>query len=271
MADVNRIIDIRGFLIDLDGVLYTGIRSVPGAKETLRILDKNGYPYRFISNSTRRCRMSIAKKLRDLGFVIEPSSIITPAMAAAKHLREREKRSCILLSTGDVHLDFEVEGISMDDPHADTVVIADAGDNFTYARMNEAFRRVLGGAELMALEKDRFWMGSDGLMLSAGPFVAALEFATGRESSLIGKPAREFFLRGAEELGLDPGVIAMVGDDLQSDVGGSHRAGMRGILVRTGKYREEDLRNSSVVPDLVIDSIASLPSSLQIGDRLRPT
>jgi len=255
--------DIEGFLIDLDGVLYTGTQPVIGAREVLRVLEQRGYSYRFISNSTRRCRASIVEKLHQMGLSIKPSLIITPAVAAVKSLKEKGKESCMLISTGDVHRDFEDAGINTRDPFTDTVVVADAGDAFTYGILTEAFRLLLAGADLIALEKDRFWMGSEGLMLSAGPYVVALEFASGKESSLIGKPSSEFFLRGVHELGLDCRQVAMIGDDITIDIGGAQGSGIRGILVKTGKYRKEEVQRSSIQPYLILNSIATLPEYLR--------
>jgi HAD superfamily hydrolase (TIGR01458 family) len=254
--------NLRGFLIDLDGVLYTGGTAVPGAKDTLAILEKRGYMYRFISNSTRRKQSSIADKLRNMGFAINPSEIMTPAVAAVQLMMREGKKTCLLLSTGDVHFDFTEKGINTDDSHADTVVVADAGDDFTYRAMTKAFRLLISGGELMALEKDRFWMGNEGLMLSAGPYVEALEYASGKTARLIGKPSREFFLMALGELQLEPDSVAMIGDDISSDIAGAKSCLMRGILVKTGKYREEEVLRSSTRPDLIIDSIAALPDYL---------
>ncbi|MDD1673814.1 MAG: TIGR01458 family HAD-type hydrolase [Methanomicrobiales archaeon] len=255
--------DIEGFLIDLDGVLYTGTQPVTGAREVLRVLERRGYPYRFMSNSTRRCRASIAEKLHQMGFSIKPSLIITPAIAAANSLKDKGKESCMLISTGDVYRDFEDAGIYMRDPFTNTVVMADAGDAFTYGTLTDAFRLLLAGADLIALEKDRFWMGREGLMLSAGPYVVALEFASGKESSLIGKPSPEFFLQGVRELGLDCRQVAMIGDDITSDIGGAQGCGIHGILVKTGKYRKEEVQRSTIQPYLILDSIANLPEYLR--------
>jgi HAD superfamily hydrolase (TIGR01458 family) len=254
--------DLRGFLIDLDGVLYTGTTVVPGAKDALAMLEKKGYVYRFISNSTRRKQSSIADTLRRMGFTITPSEIMTPAVTAAQLMVRQGKKTCLLLSTGDVHLDFTERGIMTDDSHANTVVVADAGDDFTYRALNEAFRLLLYGGELLALEKDRFWMGNEGMMLSAGPYVAALEYASGKTARLIGKPSKEFFQMALGELQLEPGAVAMIGDDISSDILGAKTYLMRGILVKTGKYREEEVLRSSIRPDLIIDSIAALPEYL---------
>jgi HAD superfamily hydrolase (TIGR01458 family) len=239
-SERKRIEDLRGFLIDLDGVLYTGTTPVPGSMEALHALDE----------------------LHRMGYAIDPARILTPAVAAARTLVQQGKQSCLLLSTGDVHRDFEEHGIATDDPHADTVIVADAGDAFTYQGLTEAFRLLLSGGELLALEKDRFWMGDTGLMLSAGPFVAALEFASGKTSRLIGKPAKEFFLQAVGELRLDPGMVAMIGDDISSDILGAKACGMKGFLVKTGKFREEEVRRSPVRPDLIMDSLAALPMYL---------
>lgn len=250
---------IGAVLIDIDGVLYVGDRSIAGAAEALRELDRRGIPYRFVSNTTRRSRRSVSGRLQGFGYAIPEPWITTAPVAAAAHLREGGRTRCFLLTTPDARRDFEEAGITAVEEDADAVVVADAGDDLTYASMNRAFRLLVDGADLVALERDRYWMGADGLMLSAGPFVAALEYATGKEAEVIGKPAPAFFQRALREIGADPGEAAMVGDDIVTDIGGARASGMKGILVRTGKYREETVRASGIVPDLVIDSLADLP------------
>lgn len=253
---------IRAVLIDIDGVLYVGDRRIEGADRALRELDRRGIPYRFVSNTTRRSRASVALRLEGLGCAIPESRIITAPVAAAAHLREGGRTRCFLLTTPDARTDFEEAGLLAVEEDADAVVVADAADCITYATMNRAFRLLLAGADLVALEKDRYWMGSDGLMLSAGPFVAALEYAAGKRAEVIGKPAPAFFLRALREIGARPEEAAMVGDDVVTDIGGAQACGIRGILVRTGKYREETLQRSGITPDLVIDSLAELPDYL---------
>src|SRR5690606_19090550 len=122
------------------------------------------------------------------------------------------------------------------------VVIGDLGEGWSFSRLNAAFRQVLGGATLLALQKNRYWRTGDGLSLDAGPFVAALEYATGVEAVVVGKPSEDFFRLAAASMALPPDRITVIGDDLESDVGGAQAAGMRGILVRTGKFREESLQ-----------------------------
>jgi HAD superfamily hydrolase (TIGR01458 family) len=173
-------------------------------------------------------------------------------------MKNTGKKHCYLLVTGDAEQDFDQTGICKTGEKADCVVIGDAGDRISYDSLNTAFRHLMDGAELIALEKDRYWMAPDGLSLSAGPFVTALEFATGKKATIIGKPSKEFFSRALDEIGLRHGQVAMIGDDINTDVAGAHRSGMKSILVKTGKYRKDTENNSVIKPTYSIDSLAHL-------------
>ena len=142
------------------------------------------------------------------------------------------------------------------------VIIGDLGELWTYELLQEAFGFLLDGAELVALSRDRYWLKGNRLVLDAGPFVAALEYASGRTARVTGKPTREFYDAAVKSLGLPPDVsngdIAMIGDDVWSDVRGAQEAGCQGWLVRTGKFREEQLSESGVVPDRVLGSVGEV-------------
>jgi len=254
---------IRGFLIDLDGVLYIGDTAIEGARDAIGFLRKRKYRYRFVSNTTRKCRKTIVERLSDMGFVISEEEIITPLIAASVYLKNTGKKHCYLLVTGDAEQDFDQTCICTTREKADCVIIGDAGDRISYNSLNTAFRHLMNGAELIALEKDRYWMAPDGLSLSAGPFVTALEFATGKKATIIGKPSEAFFDRALDEIGLRPGQVAMIGDDIVTDVAGAHRAGMKSVLVKTGKYRKDSANNSVIKPTYSIDSLAHLIKFLE--------
>lgn len=251
-------IDVKGFLIDLDGVLYVGKKPISGVRGLLEHLDQLGYEYRFVSNSTRRRRRAVAERLQSLGYSIPERFIFTPPLAAVEFMRRSNKESCFLVTTGNVHQDFTDAGIKVAEKDVDYVVIGDAGPDFTFERLNKALRLILEGSQILALEMDRYWMEPEGLVLSTGPFVTALEYATGKKAMLMGKPSREFFQMGLQDLGLPAEEVAMIGDDINTDVGGAQDMGMKGILVKTGKYREDVARASAVRPDLVLDSLADL-------------
>jgi HAD superfamily hydrolase (TIGR01458 family) len=252
------------FLIDIDGVLYVGENVIQGSHEAIKFLEEKGYPFRLVSNTTRLSRASVARKLSVMGFAIPESKIFTPAVAAADYLSRSTHQTVYLLTTDEVACEIIASGHVRHDPEsAQSVIIGDAADRFTYAGLNTAFRLLLGGADLIALERDRSWRGADGMMLSAGPFVAALEFATRQEARVMGKPSRTFFRQALLSLGAEAGRAVMIGDDIETDIGGAISCGMTGILVRTGKFRTETLDHAMHRPSVILDSIADLPEYLE--------
>ncbi|MDI9633198.1 MAG: HAD-IIA family hydrolase [Methanolinea sp.] len=253
---------IRGLLIDLDGVIYTGDRPITGAAETISWLQAEGYPFRFVSNSTRRSVRGIAEKLAAMGIPAGPGMIVTPAVAAAALARQRGWSRVFPVTTAEVAEDFRAAGIEPCGDSCDFIAVGDCGDSLTYSLLNRAFRLALDGVPILALEKDRFFRDSDGLSLSAGPFVAALEYATGRQAELVGKPSPQYFLGALSAIGIPPGEAAMVGDDPVSDVQGAMEAGMAGILVLTGKSSSGVLASIRKPPTAVLPSIAALPGYL---------
>jgi HAD superfamily hydrolase (TIGR01458 family) len=253
----------EAFLIDLDGVISIGGEPLTGARETISWLREHGYPFRIVSNTTRRPRSKIAADLAAMGIPIPESCIFTPAMAAVSLMKERERTRAFLLTTRELEPEFVSRGIASVQSDVDFVVAGDAGDLFTYDRMTKAFRHLLSGADLLALEKDRYWMGGDGLMLSAGPFVTGLEYASGKTATVLGKPSPDFFAMALSSLGSDAAATAMIGDDVVTDVGGAISCGLSGILVKTGKYRREALAGAPHRPSGVLESIADLPAYLE--------
>ena len=249
---------IKGLLIDLDGVLYIGDKPVNGARDVIPYLVENDIAFRVLSNTTRKCRRTIAEKLAVMGFDIPEEYIFTPPLAAIALMEKTHQNRYYLLTTGDVDQDFKSTGVNDTTGQVDYVILGDAGDAVTYDSLNHAFRQLMGGAELIALERDRYWMAHDGLALSAGPFVTALEFATGKKATVVGKPSRAFFELALQDMNLQTDQVAMVGDDIVTDIGGAQAAGIPGILVRTGKYRDSDLAQEGIIPWKIIDSITGI-------------
>jgi HAD superfamily hydrolase (TIGR01458 family) len=148
----------------------------------------------------------------------------------------------------------------------DAVVLGDLAHRWTHALLNEAFRAVLDGALLVALQKDRYWMGTSGLEMDVGPYAAALEFATRGEALVAGKPNAAFYhsvLQSVDIAPQDAADATMIGDDVWSDVQGAQGAGLNGWLVRTGKFREDVLVASGVTPDRILGSLAELAPELE--------
>ncbi|MGB3633751.1 MAG: TIGR01458 family HAD-type hydrolase [Rubrobacteraceae bacterium] len=249
--------EVKGLLLDLDGTLYTNAGPIEGAPEVLRRISESGIPYRYLTNATHKSRREVTADLREMGFSAEEKQILTPATAIVGCLRE-EKAGCHALVNESLLEDLE--GVRTTDDSPGYVLVGNLGDGFTYVRLNEAFRHLMAGAGLISLLENRYWQAADGAFnLDAGPFVAALEYASGKKAQCVGKPSSAFYERAVEDLGLSSGEVAMIGDDLQLDVAGAQAAGIIGVLVESGRPRPED---PSVRPDLVLKSVAQLPEAL---------
>jgi HAD superfamily hydrolase (TIGR01458 family) len=249
----------RAVLLDLDGVLYVEGQPLPGAAAAVEELRAAGLALRFVTNTTAHSRRRTLEKLRRLGFAVEERELVTPAVLAVQRCRDRGHRTVALLMRDEVKEEFE--GLDEGD-EPDAVIVGDLGERFGYDVLNRAFRQLLGGAELIALQKNRYWLREDGLCLDVGPFVAALEYAAGCEAHVVGKPADGFFRHVLAGLGVGSDEAVMVGDDVESDVGGALRAGLAGVLVRTGKYRKPAVVASGIEPSATVDSIADVPRLL---------
>ena len=246
---------IAAFAFDLDGVLWEADAPVPGAADAVAAVRAAGLPVRFVTNTTSISRRLIAEKLRGFGMAAHIDELFSPAGAAAAWLR-REGASAALFVPDPALEDFD--GVPRDEERPDAVVIGDLDSAWSFDALNRAFRLVHErGARLVGLGRTRYWKAPAGLQLDVGPILAALECATGGQALVFGKPEPAFFSALVDHIGEPPGRVAMFGDDIVSDVGAAMRAGLVGILVRTGKFRPADLEGA-VRPDFVFDSVADI-------------
>jgi phospholysine phosphohistidine inorganic pyrophosphate phosphatase len=253
---VNRLLSsVDGLLIDIDGVLTRGSEVVPGAPEALKSLRARGIPFRFITNSTIYSRLTLLDRLTAMGFEIQENELFTATFAAAEYLRSRNASCYYPLLLPDAQLEFGDIEVNENDP--EYVVVGDMGASFTFARLNRAFRALQNGARLVALHKKRTWRTEEGMFLDAGPFVVALEYASEMNAVVVGKPSPDYFRLVLDNLGLPPARVAMIGDDIEIDVRGAQVMGMRGWLVKSGRFRKGDL-GRGIWPDRLLDSIADL-------------
>ena len=252
---------VRALLVDLEGTVYQDKRLIPGAVEALAAAEARGIAHCFVTNTTSRPRSTVVRELAAMGFAVDPERVFTAPRAAHALLTRRGLSRCDFLVAPALLEDFP--GIAQDAESPQAVVVGDMGDGLTYARLNRALRHLLSGAEFVTLARNRYWRAADGFMLDLGAVAAALEYASGRAAILAGKPDPAFFTAALESLGVAPEEAAVVGDDLESDVGGGQAAGMTGILVRTGKFRPEDAARSAIRPDATLDSLAHLSTLLR--------
>ena len=256
MSDVSA---LKGFLFDLDGVLYTGSNAIKGAVEAIEKL-RASHTCRFVTNTSTLSLRSLQQKINTLGFAIPANEIISAPQATLLYLQGQQNPVCRLLLAEDVKQDFEA--LTQFETAANYIVIGDIGDTWSYKLLNQVFNDLMQGAKLIAIHKNKFWQTEHGLQMDIGGFVEALEYASGVKAMIIGKPSADFFQIALDDMGLKAYEVAMIGDDIDVDVGGSQQIGLTGVLVKTGKYRQNYAEASQVKPDLLIDSIADLPKLL---------
>ncbi len=251
---------VRGILLDLEGVLYEGDAPVPGAREAVEALRREGFHLRYLTNTTTRPRSHIVRRMRAMGFDPDPADIFSPAMAAGGFLKRQGIERIHLAAPASLAEDFA--GFALVDEAPGAVVVGDLYTEFAWPRLNRLFQMTLDGARLVALHKNRYCRRAEGLSLDVGPFVAALEYASGEAAEVVGKPAPTFFDMAVDALGFGRDEVLMVGDDIEADIGGGQGAGLRAVQVETGKYSPRDREHPRVTPDARIPSINELRAEI---------
>lgn len=245
-------------------MLHVSGNPIAGAAAAVRRLRDAGHRLRFVTNSTTRSRAQLAEQLRAIGIELADDELQTTGMVAARALAGRR----VLALTMPGILD-DLEGLQLVGMNVDAVLIggADEGEEtgrvFSYLNLNRAFHELDAGAELYCLHKNRWWQTGDGPRLDAGAFVAGLEYAADTEATVLGKPSAAYFGAALTALDADPELTWMVGDDLEGDCVGAHNHGIKTILVRTGKFRPDEVERSRVQPDAIVSSIAQVPDWLE--------
>ena len=229
----------------MDGVLHVSGVPIAGAVSAVRTLRDAGHRLRFVTNSTTHSRQQLVQNLQLMGFDIVEDALTMPGI-----------------------LD-DLDGLQLVGMNVDAVLIggADEGEEvgriFSYLNLNRAFHELEAGADLYCLHKNKWWQTADGPRLDTGVFVAGLEYAAETEATILGKPSSAYFTAALETIDADPSITWMVGDDLEGDILGAHRFGMKTILVRTGKFRPDEVERSAIQPEGIVSSIAQLPNWLE--------
>ena len=230
----------------------------------MRRLRADGHRIRFVTNTTTRSRAQVGDQLRQMGIEVDDEELQTTGVVAARALKGKR----VLALTMPGLLD-DLEGLQLVGMNVDAVLLggADEGEEtgrvFSYLNLNRAFHELEAGAELYCLHKNRWWQTADGARLDTGAFVAGLEYAADIEATVLGKPSNAYFAAALEALDAEAGLTWMVGDDLENDIVGAHKHGMKTLLVRTGKFRPDEVERSQVQPDGIVSSIAQLPDWLE--------
>jgi len=251
---------IEAVLFDLDGVLYVGDKIIRGAVESVQHMRDLDLPLAGVTNTTTQPKSAIADKLAGFGINISEDEIYTPAALARQTIGHQSAK---LYVRDSLLVDFQ--GVQTADEKPDFIVMGDlGGSGYTPDLLHDIFHYVLEGATVLALHKNRFWQKPDGLHLDIGPFVAAIEYATDKDALILGKPSKDFFHGVCTALNVTPANSLMIGDDIESDIGGAQNAGLRTALVQTGKYRKDFVQQTGIKADLVLPGIADLPDAIKL-------
>ena len=253
--------NVRAVLLDLQGVLYEAGAPYPAAREVVQQMVAAGLSLRFLTNTTTRPAHAIAARMRDMRFVVDDTQLFTPVMAARGVLHDHGLTRVHLAA--DSTLADDLDGFTLCERDVEAIVLGDLEQDFTWQRLNDLFAMMRAGALLIALHKNRYCRRGDDLGLDLGPFVAALEYATRTKAIVVGKPSPAFFDMALRDMGAQPETTMMVGDDIDSDIGGGAEAGLMTVQVMTGKFTKDDSK-APVQPSYRVTSIADLPSLLGI-------
>ena len=252
----------RGFLIDMDGVLYRGSEIIPGAKEFIEKLQEKQIPFLFLTNNSQRTRRDVAMKLIRMGFKVGEQHIFTCAMATARFLSSQKKNgTAYVIGEGGLLHALHRNGYSVVDSEPDYVVVGE-GRSFNMEMMERAVNMIFNGAKLISTNPDPNCPTSDGIRPGCGAIVAMLERATGISAFSVGKPSPVMMRAARKELGLSSEETTMIGDTLETDIVGGVQMGYNTVLVLSGGTQAKDLKHSAVQPGKVVENIGCLIAGL---------
>jgi HAD superfamily hydrolase (TIGR01450 family) len=268
---------VGGVLFDIDGVLVTSWRPIEGAAETLRVLADNQIARSYLTNTTTRTRRQIADLLTEAGMDVAADEVITAAALTAEYVRgQYPDARCFLVNNGQIAEDMPGIDIAYASDHGpedpapetpDVILLGGAGPEYNHVTLSRVYDWMAHGVPLVAMHRSTSWNTAEGLRIDTGMYLIGMEETSGRKASAVGKPAPAGFLAAASRLGVDPDEMYMIGDDLNNDVLAAQVVGMTGVLVRTGKFRQDTLDRwaadeFAMQPNHVIESVADLPEVL---------
>lgn len=249
----------KGFLIDMDGVIYHGSEPIPGAVEFINSLRDNDIPFLFLTNNSQRTSRDVCYKLRKMGFNVNDEDIFTCAMATARYLASRkENGTAYVIGEGGLLTELYNVGYSIVDDHPDYVIIGE-GRTIMLESVDKAINMIMKGAKLIATNLDpNCPVGNGNYRAGCGAFVAMLEFATGKQAFSVGKPSPVMMRMARKVLNLATDETIMIGDTMSTDILGAGSMGFTTVLTLSGVTKMEDLDKFGYTPDFIIKSVKDL-------------
>jgi NagD protein len=249
----------KGFLIDMDGVIYKGSEPIPGAVKFINTLRENNYPFLFLTNNSQRTSRDVCYKLRKIGFNVNDEDIFTCAMATARYLASRKQNgTAYVIGEGGLLNELHQAGYSIVEDHPDFVIIGE-GRTIMLESVDKAINMIMNGSKLVATNLDpNCPVGNGKFRAGCGAFVSMLEFATGKQAFSVGKPSPVMMRMARKTLGLGTDDTIMIGDTMGTDILGAGSMGFTTVLTLSGVTNKADLDHYGYSPDFVINSVKDL-------------
>jgi len=258
----------KGFLIDMDGVIYRSSELIPGAVEFIARLQREDIPFMFLTNNSQRTRRDVATKLERMGIPVTEKHIFTCAMATARFLAHQQPGgTAYVIGEGGLQTALHKNGYAVVDKSPDYVVVGE-GRTLSFEMLENAVQMVIDGAKLIATNLDPNCPTSSGTRPGCGAIVSLIEEATGIKAFSVGKPSPVMMRQARKELGMATSETIMIGDTMETDILGGAQMGYRTILVLSGGTKQSDLANYAFQPDLIVDSVADLCDSTVLSQVL---
>ncbi len=257
---------IRGVVLDMDGVLWRDDDPLPGLVEFFDMLRANGIAYTMATNNSYKTPAAYLGKLAKMGVTgVDESLVITSATATADYMHQTYPQGTKVYVVGGNGLRESLTnaGFEIVDDGA-RVVAAGIDPQLTYEKLKRATFQIRGGADFIGTNPDKTFPTPEGLVPGAGSVLAALEAATDRQPIVIGKPETPMLETALRIMGTTREQTLMIGDRLETDILGGQRAGMKTLLVLTGVATREDIARMDITPDMVFESLLDLTRTWRV-------
>lgn len=249
---------MKNYVLDMDGVLYRGNHLIPGAREFIEKLQKNGNPFLFLTNNSQRTPLDFQRKLERMGLDVPEKHYFTSAMATAAFLQSQKPggSAYVIGEAGLTHALYQV-GYSITEIDPDYVVLGDT-PSYDYVKIVSAVKLILNGARFVATNPDVSGPLEEGIHPACGALAAPIERVTGQEAYYVGKPNPLMMREALRRLNAHSEDSVMVGDRMDTDVLSGLGAGMHTALVLTGVTTRDEVSRFSFQPHQIIETLADL-------------
>ncbi len=256
---MDKVRDKKGFICDMDGVLYHGNKLLPGVKEFVDWLKRENKEFLFLTNSSERTPVELKQRLQRLGIDVGEKHFMTSALATASFLAAQcpGGRAYVIGEAGLLQALYEV-GFSMDDRNPDYVVVGETR-SYSYEKIETAIHLVLGGAKLIGTNPDVTGPTERGIVPACRALVAPIEMSTQRTAYFIGKPNPLIMRDSLKRLGCRREDTVIVGDRMDTDIIAGIESEIETVLVLSGITSREDLVRFPYKPDHVLEGVGDIP------------